>query len=868
MKKTLILGVCILLVASLQVPAQVTTSGERAFEHIEYLASDDFKGRKSGTPEYQRAAEYVAEKMMEYGLQPGAGGGSWFQEVPFRNWSNYIQPIRLEMTSPKRHAFLPGGGYDFSPAGGTGSGKVKGKLVFAGYGIVSDTDNWNDYADLDVKDKIVLIVPGAPPSMQETFSREVVSADYKRDTAINKGAKGVIFMSVGGGRGASMRRACPEGFVAMSANETLLNQVFYLSNLSWRSLISKTIREQRSFTAELDVEVEMEAHFIREPRTAPNVIGIIPGTDPQLKDEYLIIGGHLDHMGIGIDGFVYNGADDDASGVAVVLEVARALKANNFRPKRTVVFCAWAGEEMGLVGSSYYVDNPVYPISKTALYMNMDMVGTGDLEMYIGGMWEFSDFYDIVKRDMKDKFKDKLRYRLKYRGSDHTAFIGAGVTCISLRSGGLLSREIDDEHPEYHRAGDMPNTIDIEALDAAAEYHYDIIYNLANSNENLLDPIHHIHFVHKDATIVDLHCDTAMRLGEGEDITRDNPEGHIDIPKLKQGAVDLQVFACYNAPPQNETEKLTAAKKVFNMIDDVHTFIGENPDDLALVTSYGDLSAERSTGRVGILIGIEGGYAIENDLSLLRTFHKLGVRLMTLTHWTRTDWADASGDERAELGGLTVFGEEVVREMNRLGMIIDVSHVHDETFRDVIRISEDPVVASHSCCRDISDHFRNMTDDMLKALAENGGMIGINYSPGFLNAENQKKIDALREEIAEKHGMPVDRFELQRADPQKRAAFEAEFNRKAEELRNTLPVVDVKTVVDHIDRVVRVTGSADHVGLGSDFDGISATPVGLEHTGRIVNITKELFARGYSEGDIAKILGGNFIRIFRQVCDR
>ncbi|MFC1728919.1 M20/M25/M40 family metallo-hydrolase [candidate division KSB1 bacterium] len=826
MRKCVLLLICIWISAGMYTIAQAQTSGENALKHIEYLATDEFKGRKSGTPEYQKAADYVVEKMREYGLQPGAGGGQWFQQVPFRNWHNFEQPIRLVMTSPDRREFFAGRNGDYQPVRGSGSGTVRGELVFAGYGLVSGRNNWNDYSGLDVRGKIVLIIPDAPKSMQETFSAEEKSAQTKTETAIERGAAGIIFMNTPpvedpGYRISLRQEVCPEGFIVMLANRTFIDYIFYSSNLSWKDLVSKTIREQQSYTTALGVSVEMESHQIQEDRTAPNVIGIIPGSDPALRNEYLLIGGHLDHLGIGVDGFINNGADDDASGVSVVLEVARALTANNFRPKRTVVFCAWAGEELGLVGSTYYTNNPVYPLEKTALYMNMDMVGTGDTDMYIGGMWEFSDFYEIVSRNMKDKFREKLRYRLKYRGSDHTPFIRIGVTCISLRSGGLLNRQLDDEHPEYHLPGDMTNTISAEALGLAAEYHYDIITNIANSEENLLDPIHHITFVHKDATVVDLHCDTVMRLAEGADLSRDNETGHIDIPKLKRGAVDLQVFACYNAPPQDEMQKNTAAKKVFGMIDRINLLVSEYPDDLALVTSYEDLRGENSTGRAGILIGIEGGYAIENDISLLRSFYRSGVRLMTLTHWTRTDWADASGDEEALFGGLTEFGEQVVEEMNELGMVIDVSHVHDETFRDVIRVTKDPVVASHSCCRALSDHFRNMSDEMLRALAENGGMIGINYYPEFLSAGSG----------------------------------------------GGTPRVDVKTVVDHIDHVVEVTGSYDHVGLGSDFDGITSTPAGLEDTGKILNITQELFNRGYTEENIRKVLGGNFVRILRQVVD-
>jgi membrane dipeptidase len=351
----------------------------------------------------------------------------------------------------------------------------------------------------------------------------------------------------------------------------------------------------------------------------------------------------------------------------------------------------------------------------------------------------------------------------------------------------------------------------------------------------------------------------------GEDLRTDNDKGHIDIPKLKRGAVDLEVFACFVGAPGNELEKAQAAKRAIDQIEAVYKLAAENPEDLEIVKTYADFQKIRNNGKSGILIGIEGGYAIENDLSLLQSFYRAGVRLMTLTHWTRTDWADASGDTKAESGGLTEFGEKVVKEMNRLGMVIDISHAHDETFWDVIRVSSAPIVASHSCCRELSVHHRNMSDDMLKALAVNGGVIGINFLPGFLNAENEKKQNELGAEVAKKYDLPFNEQEIMKAAPEKRDKFRAEFKAKLAELKKTLPPVDVRTLVDHIDHVVKVTGSANHVGLGSDFDGISETPAGLENIGQLRNITTELRSRGYKEDDIRKILGGNFLRVFEAV---
>jgi len=271
-------------------------------------------------------------------------------------------------------------------------------------------------------------------------------------------------------------------------------------------------------------------------------------------------------------------------------------------------------------------------------------------------------------------------------------------------------------------------------------------------------------------------------------------------------------------PPENKAQKHGAAKKAFDQIDAVHQLINENPEafdqidavhqlinenpeDLVLVTSPNDMRKLRGNRKTAILIGIEGGYAIENDLRLLRSFFRSGVRLMTLTHRLGTDWA------------------------------IDVSHVHDETFWDVMDISEAPVVASHSCCRALSDHRRNLSDKMLKALAKNGGAIGINFFPRFLMAENFKKMEELKAELIKKYDLPEKLAGFLKVEPERASAFRKEYTEKLERLKQELPEISVKTVADHIEHVIKVTGSTDHVGLGSDFDGISSTPAGLSHAG-------------------------------------
>ena len=875
MKKILPLILASLFVLSGQTIDRFKANGQKAYEHVRHLASDEFTGRKSGTPGYAKAAEYMATKMKEVGLQPGGENGTWFQEVPFKSWSNFEPPTRLEILSPERRIYFPGRRRDFAPLSGTSSGIARGRAAFVGYGVSSEKPSWDDYEGLDVEGRILIVLPDAPPDFDAAAGR-AWTLEKKVKLAAEKRAVGLIEMDPSEpGRSTStarrrMRRfikqgECPPDFVVIQAGESFLDDLCYCTKKSWKDAVSRILRLKKPHSFLIDADLEMEAHFVQEDRTARNVIGLLPGRDPKLQDEIIIMGGHLDHLGVGLDGLIYNGADDNAVSAGTLLETARVLIASGFRPARSILFSAWAGEELGLIGSRYYTQHPVFPLEKTVAYLNVDMVGLGDSDLLVGGMWEYSQFYDLLKPALDPEIAKKLKPRVNYRGSDHTSFWGKGVTALSLRTGEVRTGELDDEHPEYHRPGDRPEFIDPELLRLAAQYHIDIIRYLAVAKEDLLNPRFRAEFIHKDAVVADLHCDTIGRFMGGEDLRQDLPKGHIDIPKLKRGGMDLQVFATFVPPPANDLEKARAAKAIFQQVEGIRRLVDQNPDDLEIVQSYSDAMRIRNSGKTGILIGIEGGYAIDSDLDLLRTFYKTGVRLMTLTHWSDTDWADASGDPDAGHGGLTSVGEKVVKEMNKMGMVIDVSHVHDETFWDVLRVSEAPVVASHSCCRALADHHRNLSDEMLKALAKNNGVVGINFHPGFLNAEIEKKHDALLAEVTKKFGLADDFQAVMKADEETRNKIRAEYESRSKELEKSLPRVDVKTVVDHIDHVIKVTGYTDHVGLGSDFDGISSTPEGLENVGKILAITEEMQRRGYKEGDIRKILGGNFLRVFQAV---
>jgi membrane dipeptidase len=358
--------------------------------------------------------------------------------------------------------------------------------------------------------------------------------------------------------------------------------------------------------------------------------------------------------------------------------------------------------------------------------------------------------------------------------------------------------------------------------------------------------------LNQKAFVFDAHCDTVMRILEKDvDIGVRSDEGHIDIPRMRAGGLNAQVFAMWVEP---EYWPHRAANRTLQCTDAIVRTIEKHPDKLGLALTVEDARRIVKEGKVAVFLGIEGGHAIEDSLATLRMFHRLGVRVMTLTWWNNTNWADGSGD-KPKHHGLTEFGKQVVREMNRLGMVIDVSHASDDTFYHVLKVTTKPVIASHSCTRSLCQHHRNLSDKMLKDLAKNGGVIGINYYLSFLDLEANRQEEKLWKELDPKFEKLKKKYKNDKKTfIEKRRELYRSYLKKA-------PKVPIDRLIEHIDHAVKVAG-VDHVGLGSDFDGCSVTPVGLDDVSDLPLITEKLLERGYSEKDIQKILGGNLLRVF------
>jgi membrane dipeptidase len=365
--------------------------------------------------------------------------------------------------------------------------------------------------------------------------------------------------------------------------------------------------------------------------------------------------------------------------------------------------------------------------------------------------------------------------------------------------------------------------------------------------------------IHKKAIVVDGHNDvTSPMVDEDLDLGtntigkyhRDGDPFHTDIGRLKTSGITGEFFAIYVGGNRMQTHD--SMRRAMDLIDATYREVEKHSGELTMCTTAADIRRAKKQGRICILMGIEGGYAIENSLYALRNFYRLGIRYMTLTHNVTHDWAD-SHVTAPRHGGLNDFGREVVKEMNRLGMLIDISHVSVDTMNDALDVSTAPIIASHSSARAVNDHTRNVPDDVLKRIAKNGGVVMVNFLPAFLDARNRKEenersaklkpqIDALRERFK---GDPVG------------------FNEAERKLLAEHPVYvpTYARIVDHIDHIKNVAG-IDYVGLGSDYDGIGGLPEGMSGAEDTAVVTYEMLRRGYSEQDIRKVLGENFLRAF------
>jgi len=360
------------------------------------------------------------------------------------------------------------------------------------------------------------------------------------------------------------------------------------------------------------------------------------------------------------------------------------------------------------------------------------------------------------------------------------------------------------------------------------------------------------------AVVIDLHDDTTqMIVDEGYNLGDRHDYGQVDIPRMRAGHVSGLFLSIWT--DTGRYTPLEAIRRTLQQIDSVRREVARHPNDLEMATTAADILGAKKRGHIAILMGLEGGHAIDSDLSVLRSYAELGVRYLTLTHTNHTPWADSSA-KPGEHNGLTDFGRQVVRELNQLGMMVDISHVSDKTFQDALDASAAPVIASHSSSRALASAPRNMTDDMLRALAKKGGVVHINFYEGFLDNGFAQRETTLKAEQAEQDA--IDDRTPKFGDRSQNGPAIRKLNARRIAKLGRLPL---SRLLDHFEHVVKVAG-VDHVGLGSDFDGADDLfPEGMEDISKIPNLVRGLMERGFSDEDILKIVGGNTLRVMREV---
>ncbi len=369
--------------------------------------------------------------------------------------------------------------------------------------------------------------------------------------------------------------------------------------------------------------------------------------------------------------------------------------------------------------------------------------------------------------------------------------------------------------------------------------------------------------LHSKAFVADLHCDTTLLMKRGYDISERHETGHVDIPRLREGGVNLQVFACFLDSDIPENEHVSATDE---LIDITLAGIETNSADLALCRTAGEARTIVDSGKIAIFVAIENGMALGNELENVARYHERGVRYMTLIHNVSSQWCVSANDTIPSFDGLTDFGCDVVREMNRVGMIVDVSHVHPLGVTKVLEVTTKPIIASHSCAFELCGHPRNLTDEQIRAIADNGGMIGINFHGDFIS----KRRWAISKSLAEENPAVVEELKGLLFGKYSGEDYEERYKRLAPTIKKwteniALVNATIEDVVDHIDYFVDLVG-AEFVGLGSDFDGIWLPPARLEDCSLMPDLSEALVKRKYSDYDIEKILGGNFLRVFEDVC--
>jgi aminopeptidase YwaD len=638
---------------------EVAFDAQAAWSYIKDLASDSMQGRESGQPSGVMGEEYVASKLKEWSIEPAGDNGTYFQNFTIEH-RNIKEGVKLEIIAEKtRRDFYYG--EDWRVQRFSGSGHFTAELVFIGYGIHAPEKEYDDYAGVDVKGKIVLFSTDTPQKLEKDLG-DLTKMEKRIEAAQKLGARGAIVFrpSTAESRYFRMRlkkELYKPDFVLLSVERKVTDFIFKDLKTELRHLIGEIDEKLKPQSLETGVKAFVSVNAIfDEKRPTRNVLAKITGSDKVLMNEYVIIGGHMDHLGITPMGDIMNGANDNASGTAVVMEIARIMKLNRAEPKRTVIFCLWAGEEQGLLGSRHYADHPLFPIEKTVAYINMDMVGHGSSKIPFQGVYYGPQIWKLLQEKIS---KEILDYVVPRRGgpggSDHTPFLEKGVPGFFIITRGAI---------KYHQSRDDSDLINPEMLKKTGDFVHAAVKILASESGDFFPPLRQENFYLKYQTLINFKLYPLSEVVENHKDARDS---HVDL--------QLSIIA-EKEGLSSDRLRIDILKKFLSASEEI-----EKAKGLSYYSSSGRLSGDIRQGKTTIMAGLKGINAFRDDPSWAQVLAKQGLYFVVVE-----DPPFLFGKE-----GLSEEGKNIIKAVNDSGLLLFVNGVDSSQAKLLLKESKKPL---------------------------------------------------------------------------------------------------------------------------------------------------------------------------------
>jgi len=712
---TTYISLCLVLCLALLSYAQVKFDSISAWKLNNELASDKFEGRKSGSAGGERTAEWIASKFKEWGLEPAGVNGTYF--APFHLLVTEDLPFtKLELINGRKGKVVYSLGDDYAILTNSGSGRTASEVIFVGYGISEPSKGRDDYAGIDVKGKIVLVLVGAPS--KGNWSEERLRG-YKIKKAGEKGASGVLLVS--GDRpvrgGAIQEKYYQPQLPAVWVGSKIVHDIFFNTGLDYNAIKSQLDSAPQSFNT--GKMMYIEANVVKREGTSKNVVAMIRGVDPKwrqgamepkapLKDTYIVVGAHMDHTGKDSEGNIYHGADDNASGTAVVMELARVMMANHVKPKRSILFILFAGEEQGLLGSKAFVDSPTVDREKIMLMLNLDMVGRGNGNISLGGMENYPREWRLIEPLIPDTLRKRMGKFRAGEGSDHYSFADKGIPAFFLVTSG--------SHPEYHQTSDTGDKIQPFVLGVAGNIAYDVILYMANYEGDLYDKDRFYKYEYHRADVVNLDDCTKMQ-------TMSDSQFVLRAKDLLAAGEELYICPLSSS----KTAGLESLMSEYTRLSKV---IEKNSDFLGFAKSSTEVSGINGSQKLAVTYSIN---SIANFLlhpSLLFPLEKLGVKFICI-----------SNDDLETLFSSNILndvGRKFISGLSGINVILDMHSRNVQRVASIVGAVSKPVVVHFSLTDEI-----NTTDVYADSLIAKKGVLVVDCGDKDLTDSDMGKIEKL-----------------------------------------------------------------------------------------------------------------------------